>query len=127
MRIAVISDVHANLPALRAVLADINAVAPDAVVSCGDLAAGPLPHPTIDLLRGLDIPVYCVRGNADRAMIETFDGTADPAGILMAWASIQLTRDERGHAHMQFDRQAGRYRLVNAGSVGMPYGQSGAY
>jgi predicted phosphodiesterase len=70
---------------------------------------------------------YCVRGNADRAMIETFDGTADPAGILTAWASIQLTRDERGHTHMQFDRQAGRYRLINAGSVGMPYGQSGAY
>jgi putative phosphoesterase len=184
VRIAVISDVHANLPALRAVLADINAAAPDAVVSCGDLAAGPLPHPTIDLLRGLDIPVYCVRGNADRAMIETFDGTADPAGILTAWANIQLTRDERdylatfaatltlevddlgpvlfchatprsddevilgtssqhhldaalagvreptvvcGHTHMQFDRQAGRYRLVNAGSVGMPYGQPGAY
>jgi hypothetical protein len=39
-------------------------------------------------LRGLDIPAYCVRGNADRAMIETFDGTADPAGILTAWASI---------------------------------------
>ena len=66
MRIAFISDVHAIRPALRAVLADINAAAPDAVVSCGDLAAGPLPHPTIDLLRGLDIPVYCVRGNADR-------------------------------------------------------------
>jgi predicted phosphodiesterase len=66
VRIAVISDVHANLPTLRAVLADINAAAPDAVVSCGDLAAGPFPHPTIDLLRGLDIPVYCVRGNADR-------------------------------------------------------------
>lgn len=43
MRIAVISDVHANPAALRAVLADINAAAPDAVVSCGDLAAGPLP------------------------------------------------------------------------------------
>ena len=91
MRIAVISDVHANPPALRAVLADINAAAPDAVVSCGDLAAGPLPHPAIDLLRGLDIPVHCVRGNADRAMIETFDGTADPAGILTAWASTTWT------------------------------------
>ncbi len=32
-----------------------------------------------------------------------------------------------GHTHMQFDRQAGRCRLVNAGSGGMPYGQPGAY
>jgi putative phosphoesterase len=184
VRIAVISDVHANPAALRAVLADINAASPDAVVSCGDLAAGPLPHPTIGLLRGLDIAVYCVRGNADRVMIEIFDGTADAVGILTAWAGTQLTRDERdylatfaatltfdvdalgpvlfchatprsdeevilatssqhhldvalagvqeptvvcGHTHMQFDRQAGRHRLVNAGSVGMPYGQPGAY
>ena len=31
-----------------------------------------------------------------------------------------------GHTHMQFDRMVGRTRVVNAGSVGMPYGQSGA-
>ena len=186
MRIAVISDVHANLPALRAALADIKAAAPDAIVSCGDLAAGPLPGPDIGLLRGLDIPVHCVRGNADRGMVEAFDGTSDPAATHEddVWAGTQLTRDERdylatfaatlsfdvddlgpvlfchatprsdeeiilatssqrhldaalagvrehtvicGHTHMQFDRQAGRYRLVNAGSVGMPYGQPGAY
>ena len=32
-----------------------------------------------------------------------------------------------GHTHMQFDRTIGRVRVVNAGSVGMPYGESGAY
>jgi len=78
MRIAVISDVHANLPALRAALADIKAAAPDAIVSCGDLAAGPLPGPAIGLLRGLDVPVHCVRGNADRGMVDAFDGTSTP-------------------------------------------------
>jgi diadenosine tetraphosphatase ApaH/serine/threonine PP2A family protein phosphatase len=31
-----------------------------------------------------------------------------------------------GHTHMQFDRMVGGTRVVNAGSVGMPYGQSGA-
>jgi diadenosine tetraphosphatase ApaH/serine/threonine PP2A family protein phosphatase len=31
-----------------------------------------------------------------------------------------------GHTHLQFDRQVGRTRLVNAGSVGEPYGASGA-
>jgi predicted phosphodiesterase len=32
-----------------------------------------------------------------------------------------------GHTHMQFDRQVGRMRVVNAGSVGEPYGAPGAY
>ena len=32
-----------------------------------------------------------------------------------------------GHSHMQFDRKVGRVRIVNAGSVGMPFGETGAY
>jgi putative phosphoesterase len=32
-----------------------------------------------------------------------------------------------GHTHMQFDRMIGKTRVVNAGSVGMPFGESGAY
>jgi hypothetical protein len=32
-----------------------------------------------------------------------------------------------GHTHMQFDRTIGGVRVVNAGSVGMPFGQPGAY
>ncbi len=32
-----------------------------------------------------------------------------------------------GHTHMQFDRPIGRVRVMNAGSVGMPYGEPGAY
>jgi putative phosphoesterase len=32
-----------------------------------------------------------------------------------------------GHTHMQFDRTIGRTRVVNAGSVGTPYGEPGAY
>jgi predicted phosphodiesterase len=31
-----------------------------------------------------------------------------------------------GHTHMQFDRTIGKVRVVNAGSVGMPFGESGA-
>ncbi|MGH7725604.1 MAG: metallophosphoesterase family protein [Candidatus Eiseniibacteriota bacterium] len=32
-----------------------------------------------------------------------------------------------GHTHMQFDRQVGRTRVVNAGSIGEPYGEPGAH
>src|SRR3954469_14724848 len=32
-----------------------------------------------------------------------------------------------GHTHMQFDRKVGKVRVINAGSIGMPYGDPGAY
>jgi len=50
VRVGVISDVHGNLPALAAVLAEIRRESVDAVVSCGDVAAGPLPGATLELL-----------------------------------------------------------------------------
>ena len=49
MRLAVISDIHANLPALEAVLADIRGRSVDATVNLGDCVAGPLwPRETWD-------------------------------------------------------------------------------
>ena len=67
-RIAVVSDVHGNAPALAAVLAEIEREQPDLVVSCGDLTWGPLPEETYQLARGLN--ARFVRGNADRAVLE---------------------------------------------------------
>lgn len=65
MRLAVISDIHANLPALEAVLSDIATRSPDAIVNLGDCVAGPLwPRETWDLLTARAIPT--VRGNHDR-------------------------------------------------------------
>ena len=51
--VAVLSDVHGVLPALEAVLAEPEVLAADAVVLTGDLAAGPMPVPTLDLLASL--------------------------------------------------------------------------
>jgi predicted phosphodiesterase len=51
-RIAVISDIHGNLPALEAVWAEIERTAPDLVVNLGDIASGPLwPGETVQWLR----------------------------------------------------------------------------
>lgn len=72
-RIAVVSDVHGNAPALAAVLAEIEREQPDLVVSCGDLTWGPLPEETYELARGLN--ARFVRGNADRAVLEEVSGT----------------------------------------------------
>jgi putative phosphoesterase len=67
MRIAVISDVHANLPALRAVISDVTAIGCDAVWCAGDLVGrGPHPNEVVEEIRTLAIP--CVQGNWDEAV-----------------------------------------------------------
>ena len=54
--VAALYDVHGNLPALDAVLADAAFARADAVVVGGDVAAGPLPAEVLDRLAGLDLP-----------------------------------------------------------------------
>jgi hypothetical protein len=68
MRLAILSDVHANLPALEAVLADIEATGVDARYGLGDLVGyAPWPIEVLERLRDEDFPF--VMGNFD-------DGTA---------------------------------------------------
>ena len=74
MRVAVLADIHGNLPALDAVLDDIDAVAVDAIVLNGDLATGPMPAETLDRLAELGEMATWVRGNADRELVAAYDG-----------------------------------------------------
>jgi putative phosphoesterase len=74
-RVAVLSDVHGNAPALAAVLAEVERERPDLVVFGGDLTWGPLPSETLDRVRALTVPARFVRGNADRAVLEGGDAT----------------------------------------------------
>jgi predicted phosphodiesterase len=64
--VAAIYDIHGNLPALEAVLSDIERIGPDLVVVGGDGASGPMPAETLDRLTALGDNVRFVRGNADR-------------------------------------------------------------
>ena len=66
MRIAVLNDIHGNLPALEAVLAEVDA---DLVVVGGDVAAGPMPVEVLDILSMLTVPVRWVLGSADREIL----------------------------------------------------------
>jgi predicted phosphodiesterase len=190
-RVAALYDIHGNMPALAAVLAEVAALEPDVVVVGGDVVTGPMPGETLDRLGALGGRIRWVRGNADREAVEAFDtGTpstafSDVAERAAAWTAEQLTKDHRdlvarfeervvldvegvgpvlfchgsprsdeevitsattderlaevldgvaaptvvcGHTHRQFDRVAGRHRVVNAGSVGMPYeGEAAAF
>ena len=190
IRIAAIYDIHGNLPALDAVLGDIERENPDLIIIGGDVASGPLPRETLERLMGLGDRARFIRGNADRELVACFDGAAvnpdlpDAAQATARWVAGQLERRHRdfladlreraviavdglgdilfchgsprsdeeilteassdirvgkaltgvvqrvvvcGHTHMQFDRCVGGVRVVNAGSVGMPYGEPGAY
>jgi predicted phosphodiesterase len=82
-RVAVISDVHANVAALSAVLADIEAAGPDLVVSCGDLTWGSQPDETIALMRSLGGKALFVRGNGERAVLE-LSGLSPTAPVRVA-------------------------------------------
>lgn len=65
MRCAVLADIHGNLPALEAVVADMHGRHVSDVVNLGDCVSGPLwPRETLDLLRSAGWPT--VRGNHDR-------------------------------------------------------------
>ncbi len=67
MKLAIVSDVHGNLVALEAVLADLDRLRPDLVVHGGDLAFnGPRPAECVDRIRELGWPG--VIGNMDRAL-----------------------------------------------------------
>lgn len=65
MRIAVLADIHGNLDALEAVIADLKLEAPDLVVNLGDCVSGPL-DPGLTAERLIDLGWPTVRGNHDR-------------------------------------------------------------
>jgi predicted phosphodiesterase len=69
MRIAVVSDIHGNLEALRRVLADIDQSGIDSVVCLGDnVGYGPEPEGVVNLIRERNIP--SVMGNHELAIVE---------------------------------------------------------
>ena len=184
MRVAALYDVHGNLPALEAALAEVEEAEVDAVVVGGDVAIGPMPRAALVRLLALGERALFVRGNGDREIDDPPVG-GDLWEERTRWSAAQLDRgqlawlaalpdtqtvdvdglgsvlfchgsprrddeiltaispEERvaaavagvaepvvvcGHTHVQFDRQAVGKRLVNAGSVGMPYeARPGAY
>ena len=89
-RIAVISDIHGNLRALEAVLADIKHRGADTIINLGDSVTSPLwPRETWELLTSLSVPM--LRGNHDRVLI----GTSDDLTPAAKFARAALTCQQR--------------------------------
>lgn len=189
MRIAALYDIHGNLPALEAVLQEIESLEVDQILIGGDVVLGPMSRECLDRLFAIKIPIQFILGNCEvsvltqlehqplgklpERVLEDIRWTAkqmEPkhhkimenwqknmlleieglGGILFCHATprneteifTQQTSEEKllpifeklnvkmvicGHTHMQFDRMIGTVRVVNAGSVGMSFGQAGAF
>jgi putative phosphoesterase len=103
MRIAVMSDLHANLPALSAVIDDVAKIGADALYCVGDVVGrGPHPNEVVEALRRLNIPT--VQGNWDEAVGMDREqtgaswATADAeveGNASMRWTADTLTEENR--------------------------------
>jgi diadenosine tetraphosphatase ApaH/serine/threonine PP2A family protein phosphatase len=176
------------VPALEAVLPEVQAAGVDRIVVGGDVFPGPTPHVALERLLDCGVPVDFIYGNGEVAILEQLASKL-PARVpeayrpLIRWNAEQLSAAQRqllanwpatlrlqlpalgevlfchatprneneiftqvtaedrllpifdaakaslvvcGHTHMQFDRMVGTTRVVNAGSVGMPFGPAGA-
>jgi putative phosphoesterase len=96
MRVGLVSDIHGNLLALDAVLANLERDPPDRVVCLGDICFGPQAHECLERVRGLGCPV--VLGNWDAWSIGGFPPADDPVGIMLyeigGWWARQLTPED---------------------------------
>ena len=94
MRIAVLSDIHGNLPALEAVLASLRPF--DAIWQLGDVVGyGPQPNEVVELLASEH--ALGVRGNHDSAALGELDTSSfnDDAREAIEWTITQLTESTR--------------------------------
>jgi predicted phosphodiesterase len=102
MRVAALYDIHANAPALEAVLVEVERAGVDRIVIGGDVVPGPLPAETIERLRALGDRAVFVRGNGDRWVVEAFDapgsmsdGDEHPGRPWAAWTAEAIDRRDR--------------------------------
>jgi putative phosphoesterase len=94
MKILALYDIHGNIDALEAVLADPRAAHPDAVVIGGDAVPGPRALITLDRLGAIAGSVQWVRGNGEREVGQAAGG--DPAAEDMAARTAAITACEIG-------------------------------
>lgn len=188
MRVAALYDIHGNLPALDAVLTEVESLGLDRLVIGGDFIWGPFPSETVDRLQTLGERAVIIAGNSEREVVDRLDLAGELPPHLVApvrWTAERLSDDQLefvaglakthvldvealgpslfchatprsdeelitkatpddalaevltnvepqlvicGHTHMQFDRETATHRVVNPGSVGMPYEhEPGAY
>ena len=132
-----------------AMLAQLQAASPGDVKYWGTSSATPLPEPYGEVFRwtaqqvreyqdvlaswpltttveidGLGEVLFCHA--TPRNEVEIFTRLTPEERLAPVFAGVDASVVVCGHTHMQFDRMVGGLRVVNAGSVGMPFGTTGA-
>ena len=74
---------------------------------------------------GLGDVLFC--HSTSRSETEVFTRLTSEETLLPLFEGLNVSVVVCGHTHMQFDRMVGKTRVVNAGSLGEPYGEPGAY
>ncbi|MBN2003988.1 MAG: metallophosphoesterase family protein [Anaerolineae bacterium] len=101
MRLAILSDVHGNLPALEAVLADARSHGVDGYVVAGDLAlGGPFPVETLERLRALN--PWMIRGNNEGYFDDYRSGAKKALRSRSQWAMLRWTHAQLGQEALDF-------------------------
>ena len=92
MKRAIISDIHGNLAALQAVMADIQQQGVDEIVCLGDVVGyGPNPCQCLDIIMQAD---RCILGNHDQAALFDPDGFSSGAEKAIFWTRKQIESPE---------------------------------
>jgi predicted phosphodiesterase len=133
----------------RAIVAQLLARDPSEVTYWGTSGGAPLPDPVKAMIRwtaqqvrayqsvleswppttsiaieGLGTVLFCHA--TPRNETEIFTKRTPEQRLVPVFAGVDASVVVCGHTHMQFDRTVGSLRVVNAGSVGMPFGTTGA-
>jgi len=95
MRVLALYDIHGNIDALEAVLADPAAGGPDAVLVGGDAVPGPFAAAVLDRIAAIEAPVHLLRGNGEREVAAAV-GAPAPAGDDLAAVTAAITAEELG-------------------------------
>ncbi len=109
--VAVLSDIHGNLPALEAVLADAERQGASGVIIAGDFIGGPFPQETVARLRALD--GWLIRGNGENYFL-THRAAKSPAARRSgeAWAAFRWTYRRLGTATLDWLAALPEQRVV---------------
>lgn len=124
MKIAVISDIHGNMEALGAVIADIDAENVDKILVCGDLAmGGPEPAEVIDFLIGFARrkEVFFVLGNTDEMILKANDkeGASYLPGDETMKAALGFTQKALSTEQITFLAGMPESQIVKIGELGI--------
>ncbi|HEX8207108.1 MAG TPA: metallophosphoesterase family protein [Solirubrobacteraceae bacterium] len=93
MKVLALYDIHGNVDALEAVLADPAAAGADVVVVGGDVVPGPFAAATLDRLDAIDLPTHFIRGNGERETADAVGAGAPSPDDLAAVTSAASARE----------------------------------